>query len=420
MDKEEALASLKSSIPVGQPPLSPGRGQRRGSFLRATGGIALLALIAILLWIFIPSGSGATDGRDRVRVLRVAGIPSADSSQAILTAAGYVVARRKTTVSSRITGMIRAVYVQEGMAVHRGQILARLAARSARANVALARQQLQADQALVRSALAQLALDQKNWIRIRTLYSQGLESRSAYDQARTTVALDRANLMHDEAGVSAARSQLNLAEITLDHTLIRAPFSGIVTAKYANRGEMISPAAVGGFTKTGICQLVDMQSLEMDVDVNESFIDRVHAGEPTRIVLNAYPSWRIPGHVISVVPTADRNKGTVKVRVAFQHLSPKLLPEMAGEVYFYSRAPPTTVRSRPVVLPRHAIFDTRSKPFVWLVEAGRIVKTPVHLLSRPDARQVSVTGLSPGARVVIGWSSRIHDGERVEIRHGQP
>ncbi|EQD79806.1 acriflavin resistance protein, partial [mine drainage metagenome] len=234
--------------------------------------------------------------------------------------AGYVVARRETTVSSRITGMIRAVYVQEGMAVRHGQVLARLAARTARANVLLARRQLRAEQALVESAQAQLALDRKNWFRIRSVFRKGLESRSARDAARAAVALDRAGLRHDQADVAAARSELALARIILNHTVIRAPFTGIVTAKYAHRGEMISPAAVGGFTKTGICELVDMQSLEMDVDVNESFIDRVHAGEPTRVVLNAYPDWNIPAHVISVVPTANKNKGTVKVRVAFQHL----------------------------------------------------------------------------------------------------
>ncbi|MHB1544888.1 MAG: efflux RND transporter periplasmic adaptor subunit [Gammaproteobacteria bacterium] len=420
MDKEEALASLKSPDRPAEHPQARRSGQAHGSrgrLLRFGGGVILLALIAALLWIFIPDGSSPSGAPPKVRLLRLSGTSATTTNRAVLSAAGYVVARRETTVSSRITGMIRAVYVQEGMAVRHGQILARLAARTTRANVLLARRQLRADQALVESAQTQLALDRKTWVRIRTIFRQGLESRSALDAAQAAVALDQAGLLHDQAEVAAARSELALAEIILGHTVIRAPFTGIVTAKYAHRGEMISPAAVGGFTKTGICELVDMQSLEMDVDVNESFIDRVHEGEPARVVLNAYPDWNIPAHVISVVPTANKNKGTVKVRVAFQHLDPRILPEMAGEVYFYSKTVPPLAPSGPVALPRHAVFNAASQPFVFLDEGGHAVRARIQVLPHKGSQQIFVTGLPGGARVIISWSSRIHDGERVNVRH---
>ena len=419
MDKEEALASLQSPNRTAGPekPRNTKGPNPRVRLIRWGAGITSAGLILALAWIFLAGGSGRTETTPRVRLLRIAG-PS--TGRAILSAAGYVVARRETTVSSRITGMIRAVYVQEGMAVRHGQVLARLAARTARANVRLAEQQLRADQALVESADAQLTLDRKNWFRIRTLFRQGLESHSARDTAQAAVALDRANRLHDLAQVAAARSNLMLAKIILDHTIIRAPFTGIVTAKYAHRGEMISPAAVGGFTQTGICELVDMQSLEMDVDVNESFIDRVHTGQSARVILNAYPDWKIPAHVISVVPTANKNKGTVKVRVAFQHLNPRILPEMAGEVYFYSRSAPPAGRISAITLPRSAIYGSRLHPFVFLVEDGRVVRTKIRIVSRKDAQRLRVTGLPGGARIVVSSSSRLYNGQTVDIRHRRP
>ncbi len=422
MDKEEALASLQSSAPKPEPVRHRGLGPR-GRLIRWGVGIALAAFIADLAWIFLAGKATPHGSHPSVQLLRIPGGTGTGSSQAILSAAGYVVARRETTVSSRITGMIRAVYVQEGMAVRHGQILARLAARTARANVLLAKRQLRADQALVDSAKAQLALDRKNRFRIEAIFRLGLESHSALDAAQAAVALDRASLMHDRAQVAAARSELALAGIILYHTVIRAPFTGIVTAKYAHRGEMISPAAVGGFTKTGICELVDMQSLEMDVDVNESFIDRVHASQPARVVLNAYPEWNIPAHVISVVPTANKNKGTVKVRVAFQHLDPRILPEMAGEVYFYSKpqpVSPTAARMETVTLPRHAVFGRPSHPYVFLVEDGRTVQTSVQLVSHSGSGSLRLAGLPGGARVVVRWSAHLYNGEAVKVRHHQP
>ena len=416
MDKEEALASLSYKSPGPDPVRAPVSrpGRRRRFFLGLTGALFLLGFLALIFFRWIPP-----TGRPlppSVRVLRPSSPPAPGA--VLLSAAGYVVARRETTVSSRITGMIRAVYVQEGMAVRRHQILARLESHTARAQVALSRRQLAADRALILSAEAQLRLDRKNLARVRAIFDEGLESHSALDSAEAAVAIDQATLREDQANAEAAMASLRLSRLILRHTVIRAPFSGIVTAKYAHRGEMISPAAVGGFTQTGICRLVDMHSLEMDVDVNESFINRVHAGEPAQVGLSAYPNWKIPARVISIVPTANKDKGTVKVRVSFDRLDPRILPEMSGEVYFLSRpARGRDAKTAAVTLPLEAVSGIPSRPTVFRVVGGRVFRTAIRVLGHPGPGQLSVTGFPPGAPLVIQSPVSLHNGERVRVRH---
>ncbi len=413
MDKEEALASLSYKSPA--PARTPVKrsGARGRLFALIAGVLAGLALLALgFRWIQPPSPPLPPE----VRILEISS-PHAPGT-VLLSAAGYVVARRETTVSSRITGMIRAVYVQEGMAVRHHQVLARLESHTATAQVALSRRQLAADRAQMLSVEAQLHLDRKNLARIRAIFNEGLESHSALDSAEAAVAIDQATLREDGANAEAAAASLRLSQLVLRHTVIRAPFSGIVTAKYAHRGEMISPAAVGGFTKTGICQLVDMHSLEMDVDVNESFINRVKAGQPAQVGLSAYPNWKIPARVISVVPTANKDKGTVKVRVAFDRLDPKILPEMSGEVYFLSRPTESqSLKGPATILPAGAVSGLPTHPTVFQVVDGRVFRTPIRILGHPDPGRLAVTGLSRGADLVIQSPVSLHNGERVRVRH---
>ena len=385
-------------------------------FLLLTGIVVPLGFLALVFFRWIEPA--ARSPLPSVRILRMNSRPTPGA--VLLSAAGYVVARRETTVSSRITGMIRAVYVQEGMTVRHHQVLARLESHTARAQVAVSRRQLAADRAQLLSAEAQLRLDRKNLARIRAIFDEGLESHAALDSAEAGVAIDQATLREDRANAQAMAANLRLSRLVLRHTVIRAPFSGVVTAKYAHRGEMISPAAVGGFTQTGICRLVDMHSLEMDVDVNESFINRVKAGEPAQVGLSAYPNWKIPARVISIVPTANKDKGTVKVRVAFDRLDPRILPEMSGEVYFLSR--PVRRRGLKAVaatLPVDAVSGLPSHPTVFRVVGGRVFRTPIRVLGHPSPGWLKVTGFPPGARLVIQGPESLHNGERVRVRHPQ-
>ena len=320
MDKKDALNALKIDRDA---PASPAT-RRRGWI----GGLLLAAavILAVAGWWWLHPRAVT------VQTMSVAVQGGDSSGGSILNASGYVVAQQQATVSSQVTGMINAVYVEEGMHVKKNQVLARLDDSAARATVATAASQLQADQALVAQNQAQLLKDQQNLARTVTLAKQGLLSQSDLDSAQAAVAIDQANLEHAQGQVKVDHDNLRSSNIYLDYTVIRAPFSGVVTEKYAHPGEMISPAAVGGFTKTGICMLVDMRSLEIDVDVNEAYIQRVHDGQPVDAVLDAYPNWHIPAHVISVVPTANKEKATVKVRIAFDKLQKKIGPNDAVSI----------------------------------------------------------------------------------------
>jgi RND family efflux transporter MFP subunit len=240
-----------------------------------------------------------------------------------LVASGYVVARREATVASETTGRLIEVRVEEGQHVRRGQVLAVLSPTLARAEFAGA-------QARAAAADANLSEAQRQLDRTRTLRQQGFASEAAMTGAQS--AYDAAAAQRNAAHADAAS-----AGAQLGYFQIRAPFDGVVVDKAAQVGEMISPlSAGGGFTRTGICTIVDMTSLEIEVDVSESYIARVHEGQRVEATLDAYPDQTFPAHVIATIPSADRSRATVRVRIGFDHLDPRILPEMAISVRFLS------------------------------------------------------------------------------------
>jgi RND family efflux transporter MFP subunit len=260
---------------------------------------------------------------------------SAAPGASILDASGYVVARRQATVSAKITGKVVAVLIEEGQRVEAGEVIARLDDANARAQVVQA--QAQVEQQRANLAAAHVAFDNAvpTFERNRAQFAGAFISAQAFDEAKSRYDAAQTTLYVATRAVEVAEANLGVTQRNLDDTVVRAPFAGIVTVKAAQEGEMVSPvSAGGGFTRTGIGTIVDMESLEVEVDVSESFISRVETGQSVAITLNAYPDRRMPGRVIAIIPTADRAKATVKVRVAFDERDAGVLPEMGARVAF--------------------------------------------------------------------------------------
>jgi RND family efflux transporter MFP subunit len=262
--------------------------------------------------------------------------PAAAPKQASgLAASGYVVARRKATVAAEITGKVVELFVDEGMIVQSGQIVARLDSVLAETDLTLAQSRAVAAEAAGNAIAADLQDAERILGRVRSLSQKSIASEADLTKAEAKVGILRAQLAQARAQMQTARLDVQRAATLLDKHKIRAPFGGVVVERSAQPGEMISPiSAGGGFTRTGICTIVDMDSIEIEVDVNEAFIGRVRAGGAISAVLDAYPDWTIPASVIAVVPTANREKATVKVRIGLQQKNPRILPDMAVKVQF--------------------------------------------------------------------------------------
>jgi RND family efflux transporter MFP subunit len=256
-----------------------------------------------------------------------------------LVASGYIVARRKATVAAEVTGKVVEVNVEEGKVVREGDVLARLDSVLAEADLRLARSRMASAEAEIASVAADLRDAELVWNRTQSLSKRDFASTAELTRTEARVGVLRAQLQKERAELETARLDVQRAAEVVEKHTIRAPFSGIVTEKSAQPGEMISPlSAGGGFTRTGICTIVDMDSIEVEVDVNEAYIGRVEAGQRVDAVLDAYPDVVFPASVIAIVPTANRDKATVKVRIGFDRKDPRILPEMGVKVTFAEEA----------------------------------------------------------------------------------
>ena len=338
---------------------------------------------------------------------------------AVLQATGYVVARRQATVSAQITGTLVAVNVEEGEHVRKGQVLARLEDTQFKAQLDAAKAQHAAAQARVLQARAELKQATDDAARMQTVAAKGLVAKQQAEQARTLVATDRAALNAAIKQAEAAAAQVRAAQINYDYTIVRAPFDGVVTDKAAQIGEIVSPlSAGGGFTRTGVATIVDMDSLEVDVDVNEAYIARVEPGMAVEAVLDAYPDWKIPAHVIAIIPSADRSKATVKVRIALEKKDPRILPEMGVRVSFLEKQGNRAQPIAGVLVPKSAVVKRDGKDVVFVVANGRAERTPVTTgADFSDMKQVT-QGLQAGAEVVTTPPAGLRDGEKVKVTTG--
>ena len=415
MDKKALLSDLKIDREAGG--AAPARRP-----VKWFVSIAVVVGIGLVAWAYgLPLLQSSTM-EVRTVAAKAVGSPSGDS---VLDASGYVVARRRATVSSKATGKVMEVLVEEGMSVREGQILAVLDASIPNARLALAQSQLNAARAAldeIRIRIRQAELESE---RVDALAARELASRAESDRNQLALNALQARLARGERDVEVAERGLAVQRELLADFEIRAPFDGIVIAKAAQPGEMISPvSAGGGFTRTGICTIVDMESLEVEVDVNEEYITRVHPQQPASVRLNAYEELAIPAEVIATIPAADRGKATVRVRIGFLSRDPRILPDMGVRVAFLE-AKNETAGAVPaqevagVLVPRSAVFAASGASHVWVVAANRAERRHVEVDGAQGANARVVAGLRAGERVVDGLTrerlSNLADGVEVRI-----
>jgi RND family efflux transporter MFP subunit len=335
----------------------------------------------------------------------------------VLNASGYVEPRRRATVAAKITGRVTEVLVDEGMEVEAGQVLARLDDADARRQADAYRANRDVARASLDEIEVNLADAERRLRRTRELHEDGVASEQDLDTATATADALKAQLVVAGRSLDAAEAQLAVALQDLENYTIRAPFAGIAVSKDAQPGEMVSPvSAGGGFTRTGISTIVDMTSLEIEVDVNESYIARVQPGQPAEAVLDAYPGWRIPATVRTVIPTADRQKATVKVRLTFNELDPRILPDMGVKVAFRETAGETEEAPRALsVVPRNAIVRDGERTAVFVVDGGTVERRAVSTGRELGADIEILAGVSVGNTVVVDPPDELQDGQRVKL-----
>jgi RND family efflux transporter MFP subunit len=377
----------------------------------------------VMLVVLAAAGAGAGWWLTRERPLAVetavVTTRAAGAQAAVLNASGYVTARRRATVSSKITGKVVQVNVEEGMAVKEGQVLARLDDETLRASLALSEAQAEAARRALRETEVRLDEARVQLRRRAQLFKEGIITAAEFDTAEAEAASLEARLAASREQISVAESQIALERTNLENTVIRAPFSGVAISKDAQPGEMVSPvSAGGGFTRTGISTIVDMASLEIEVDVNESYINRVRPGQPVTAVLNAYPDWSIPAHVITTVPAADRQKATVLVRIDFDQLDPRILPDMGVKVTFLREADDTNGEpARSVALvPKGAIRTEGEQTYVFVLQGEVVDRRAVKVGGTDGDRLEVLAGLQSGDRVVVSPPAELEAGAQVTVK----
>jgi RND family efflux transporter MFP subunit len=343
-------------------------------------------------------------------------VESGQTRVALLNASGYVTPRRRATVAAKITARVEEVLTDEGMRVQAGQVLATLDSSDAQRRFNSAKADREATAAQLADLRVNLANAERQLQRTRGLHDGGVASQEALDRDQTTYDSLRARIALNEEQVRAAEARVQMAQQDLDNCVVRAPFGGIVVSKDAQRGEMVSPvSAGGGFTRTGIATIVDMKSLEVEVDVNESYIARVKPAQPVTAVLDAYPDWQIPAKVRTVIPTADRQKATVKVRITFDQLDPRILPDMGVKVTFLGEEP-SNQQAPALLIPPEALRDENGKKIVFLYKGGQVERRAVRAGEVRGGNQEILAGLNAGDQVVVKGFEGLRDGDSVNIK----
>lgn len=394
----------------------PSGGGSRGYVIVAMVGVVLLAIVAIFLF------KGSTAAEVEVAVARDASKGGSGGAAAVLNASGYVTPRRKATVSAEITGRVTEMLVEEGMEVAAGQVLARLDDSELAAQLEVDRANREVASKAVRESEVTLLDAEKTLWRAKELREKGFTTQQELDRAETAADTAKARLALSREQLQASGRRVEYVQSLVDNCTVRAPFAGIAISKDAQVGEIVSPiSAGGGFTRTGISTIVDMESLEVEVDVNESFIARVRPGQRVEAVLEAYPDWRIPASVRTTIPSADRQKATVKVRIKFDALDPRILPDMGVNVAFLrsEESGSATEASPRAMIPRQAVRENDGKKIVFVVRDEKAERRAVSagIESGPDIEILA--GVSGGELVVVKGPETLQDGDRVRIVSGK-
>jgi RND family efflux transporter MFP subunit len=381
--------------------------------------------VIVLVLLGVAAGLWQWLGAKTIEVTTVTA--EADSSgpslgNSVLNASGYVVARRMSTVSSKVTGKVLEIYVEEGMEVKKDQVVARLDPINSRTILTMAERELDAARRNLTEIEVRVAEAKRNLERNEALVKQQLVSQTALDTTRAEYNALQARLEASKAQVKVSESQLAMRKLDFDDLNVRAPFSGVVISKDAQPGEMISPlSAGGGFTRTGIATIVDMDSREVEVDVNEAYINRVKSNQRVEATLDAYPDAPLAAHVINIVPTADRTKATVRVRIAFDKLEPQILPDMGIKVRFLDDQPPPAAVANAgprIRVPSVAIQRVNGEAFVWVVSNEHVERRAVTLGPESDGSVEVRAGVNSGDELVSPVVAGLEDGGKIKTAEG--
>ena len=406
--------STKSSGPdLGS--LRIGDGQRHG---RKAG--KRLGLMAAFLGLVVIATGVVFAFRDKTPEVEVAVAQKvASGRQALLNASGYVTPRRRATVAAKITGRVTGVFFDEGLHAHDGQVLATLDDSDLKRVLESAKADRNSSQAAIADWQVQLKNSEIELRRAQALLAANVGTQETLDNSEMAVNSLKAKIELAKVQVLGAESRVNEAQQSVDNCVIRAPFDGIIVSKDAQVGEMVSPiSAGGGFTRTGIATIVDMNSNEIEVDVNEAYIARVVPNQPVTAVLDAYPDWQIPSKVRTVIPTADREKATVKVRISFLKLDPRILPDMGIKVTFLGDEPEqkTGAPVASATVPQSALHEEDGKKIVFLFKDDHLERRAVSVVSTRGSDAEILAGVVAGDKVVVGGASNLHDGEAVKLK----
>jgi RND family efflux transporter MFP subunit len=394
-------------------------GQRRGS--KVGKGLAIFFGVLVILAGIGGGVYAFWNNKPLVQVATVHKPVGAGGREALLNASGYVTPRRRATIAAKITGRVTGVFFDEGTVVKENQLLATLDDSDVQKALSAAK----ADKDSSEAAIADLQVQLKNAnIELRRadqLQKAGVQTQEQLDTAHMNADSLKAKIDLAKAQVAASISRIAEAQQAVDNCTIRAPFAGIAVSKDAQVGEMVSPiSAGGGFTRTGIATVVDMKSNEIEVDVNESYIARVHDGQKVTAILDAYPDWEIPSHVRTIIPTADRQKATVKVRISFDKLDPRILPDMGIKVTFLGDVPKTPDAAKAAqaaaLVPQSAIHDDAGKKVVYLVKDDKLERRAVTLGENRGSDIEITAGLAVGDTVVVSGPTDLRDGQSVAVK----
>jgi len=399
-----------SSLRIERSAPSSGDGASRKVIIAVSAGVLLVVAVSAFVWLR-PKPTEVTT------IVASAESTGPSLGNAVLNASGYVVARRISTVSSKVTGKIAEIFVEEGMAVKEGQVLARLEPENSATMLTMAQRELEASRRNLAEIEVRLAEAERNFKRNETLVEKQLISQTALDASKAEVNALAARLAASQAQVKVSESALQMRQIDFNDLEVRSPFAGVVISKNAQPGEMISPMSSGGFTRTGIATVVDMDSREIEVDVNEAYINRVKPNQRVEATLDAYPDAPLSARVVNIVPTADRTKATVRVRIGFDTLEPRILPDMGIKVRFLDDAPAQAANAGPRIrVPAGAVQREGGESYVWVVSDGRVERRAVTVGAESEGSVEVRAGVSDGDELVSPVVQGLEDGGKIKLK----